>query len=130
MRPKNRSLAVLAGILGAVLVAGACHKKQEAPPPPPPKVTLSVQPSTVKKGQAVTLSWTSQYATDLDLQPGVGKVQAQGSKSVTPQESTTYTINVTGPGGRQSATAQVSVSAPSRSHHHHRRQRRRTTIKA
>lgn len=123
MRQKKRSLAVLAGILGAVLFAGACHKKQEASPSPPPKVTLNAQPSTVQKGHAVTLSWTSQNATDLDLKPGLGKVQAQGSESVTPQDSTTYTITATGPGGTESATAQVSVTAPSPRHHHRHRRR-------
>jgi peptidoglycan-associated lipoprotein len=75
-------------------------------------VTLTAEPSTVEKGQAVTLSWTSQNATDLDLEPGVGKVQAQGSSSVTPQDSTTYTLTATGPGGTQSATARVTVTLP------------------
>jgi len=120
MRTKKRSLAVLVGILGVLLLAGACHKKVEvAPPPPPPPppppaptVNLNAEPGTVEKGQSVTLSWTSQNATDLDLEPGVGKVQAQGSTSVTPQDSTTYTITATGPGGTQSSTARVTVTIP------------------
>jgi peptidoglycan-associated lipoprotein len=73
---------------------------------------LTAEPSTVEKGQSVTLSWTSQNATDLNLDPGVGKVQAQGSTTVTPQDSTTYTLTATGPGGTQSATARVTVSVP------------------
>lgn len=66
----------------------------------------------MEKGQSVTLSWTSQNATDLDLQPGVGKVQAQGSTTATPDDSTTYTLTVTGPGGTQTATARVTVTIP------------------
>jgi len=121
MRTKKRSLAVLVGVLGVVLMAGACHKKppaQPAPPPPPPPpppaptVTLTAEPSTIEKGQSVTLSWTSQNATDLDLQPEVGKVQATGSQSVTPQDSTTYTITATGAGGTNTATARVTVTLP------------------
>ena len=120
MRQKKRSIAVLVGILGVVLLAGACKgKKVAAPPPPPPPpppaaptVTLTAEPSTVEKGQSVTLSWTSENATDLDLQPGVGKVQATGSTSVTPQESTTYTITATGPGGSKSESARVTVTMP------------------
>jgi peptidoglycan-associated lipoprotein len=120
MRTKKRSLAVLVGILGLVLLAGACSKKavpappQPPPPPPPPTptVTLTAEPSTIDKGQSVTLSWSSQNATDLDLEPGVGKVQASGSSSVTPQDSTTYTVTATGPGGTQSATARVTVTIP------------------
>jgi peptidoglycan-associated lipoprotein len=73
-------------------------------------VTLTAEPSTVDKGQSVTLSWSSQNATDLDLEPGVGKVQASGSSSVTPQDSTTYTLTATGPGGTQTATARVTVT--------------------
>ena len=121
MRTKKRSLAVLVGILGVALLAGACHGKKTtapAPPPPPPPpppaptVTLTAEPSTVDKGQSVTLSWSSQNATDLDLEPGVGKVQASGSSSITPQDSTTYTLTATGPGGTQSATARVTVTIP------------------
>jgi peptidoglycan-associated lipoprotein len=73
---------------------------------------LTAEPSTIEKGQSVTLSWTSENATDLDLQPGVGKVQAKGSTTVTPQDSTTYTITATGPGGTNTATARVTVTVP------------------
>jgi peptidoglycan-associated lipoprotein len=120
MLQQKRRLALLVGLLGAILLAGACHKKQVAAPPPPPPpppppaptVNLTAEPSTVEKGQSVTLSWTSQNATDLTLDPGVGKVQAQGSTTVTPQDSTTYTLTATGPGGSQTATARVTVTVP------------------
>jgi peptidoglycan-associated lipoprotein len=57
----------------------------------------------------VTLSWSSANATDLDIEPGVGKVAAQGSTPVTPTASTTYTVTATGPGGSATATAHVNV---------------------
>jgi peptidoglycan-associated lipoprotein len=120
---KGRRAEVLVSILGLLLIAGACHqapKKVVAPPPPPPPppppaaavCTLSAEPTTVEKGQSVTLNWTSQNATDLDLQPAVGKVQASGSQSVTPSDSTTYTLTATGAGGSTSCTARVTVTAP------------------
>jgi len=121
MRQNKRCIAVLVGILGLVLLAGACKaKKVAAPPPPPPPppppaaptVTLTAEPSTVEKGRSVTLSWTSANATDMDLQPGLGKVQATGSTNVTPADSTTYTLTVTGPGGTDTATARVTVTIP------------------
>ena len=74
--------------------------------------TLTADPPTVEKGQSVTLRWSSQNATDLDLEPGVGKVQPEGSTSVTPQDSTTYTLTATGPGGTQTSAAHVSVTNP------------------
>jgi len=119
MPQQKRSLALLVGLLGVILLAGGCHKKKPAaatpPPPPPPAaptVSLTAEPSTIERGQSVTLSWTSQNATDLTIDPGVGKVQAQGSTTVTPQDSTTYTLTGTGPGGSQTATARVTVTAP------------------
>ena len=119
MPQQKRSLALLVGLLGVVLLAGACHKKQVAAPPPPPPppppaptVNLTAEPGTVEKGQSVTLSWTSENATDLTLDPGVGKVQAQGSTTVTPQDSTTYTLTGTGPGGSVTETARVTVTVP------------------
>ncbi len=122
MLERKRRVAGLIGVLAIVVLAGACHKKKVvAPPPPPPPpppatpapvCTLTAEPTTVDKGQSVTLSWTSQNATGLDLQPGVGSVQAQGSNSVTPQDSTTYTLNVNGAGGSGSCNARVTVTTP------------------
>jgi len=120
MLQQKRSLALLVGLLGVVLLAGACHKKQVAaappppppPPPPAPTVHLTAEPSTVEKGQSVTLSWTSQNATDLTLDPGIGKVQAQGSTTATPEDSTTYTLTGTGPGGTDAKTVRVTVTVP------------------
>src|SRR5207244_9023796 len=81
------------------------------PPPPAPTVNLTAEPSTVEKGQSVTLNWSSQNATTLDLEPGVGSVQATGSTTVTPQESTTYVLTAKGPGGTETQSARVTVTA-------------------
>jgi peptidoglycan-associated lipoprotein len=58
------------------------------------------------------LSWSSENATSLDLQPGPGSVQATGSTSVTPSDSTTYTLAAKGSGGSVTATARVTVTLP------------------
>ncbi|HEV2491046.1 MAG TPA: peptidoglycan-associated lipoprotein Pal [Candidatus Acidoferrales bacterium] len=100
--------------------AGACKKKVAPPPPAPapapapekPTVTLNASQTTIKSGESTTLNWSSTNATDLDLQPGVGKVAPEGSTNVSPTDSTTYTITATGPGGTANATALVTVSAP------------------
>ena len=60
----------------------------------------------------MTLSWSSENATNLDLQPGPGSVQATGSTSVTPSDSTTYTLAAKGSGGSVTATARVTVTLP------------------
>jgi peptidoglycan-associated lipoprotein len=98
---------------------GGCKKQVAAPPPsaapvptPQPTVTLNASPSAVNPGQTVTLSWSSTNATDLDIQPGVGKVAPQGSTPENPTQSTTYTITATGAGGSATASANVLVNAP------------------
>ncbi len=75
----------------------------------PPTVTLKVTPALITPGKSAVLAWTSQRATSLDLEPGIGRVNSQGSQNVNPPKSTTYTLAATGPGGQATATAQVNV---------------------
>jgi peptidoglycan-associated lipoprotein len=114
-----RKVMLVLGLACLVVFAGCKKKVATAPPAPPPAappaqptVTLNASPTSVNSGQSSTLSWSSTNATDLDIQPGVGKVSPQGSTPVTPTESTTYTITASGPGGSATATAHVDVNAP------------------
>lgn len=113
--------AILAATLALVFVVG-CNKKPaaappppptpEAPPPPKPTVSLSANPTSINKGQSSTLSWTSTDATQLTIAPDVGAVNAQGSTTVSPADSTTYTITASGPGGSADSSVRVTVTAP------------------
>jgi peptidoglycan-associated lipoprotein len=114
-----RSYAVLFSLIAFVAFISGCKKHVAATPPsaapaPPaqPTVTLNASPASVSPGQTVTLSWSSTNATDLDIEPGIGKVAPQGSTPANPTTSTTYTITATGPGGSATATAHVDVAAP------------------
>lgn len=78
--------------------------------PSAPTSSLTAQPATINSGQSIVLSWSSQYGTTADLQPGVGTVTAQGTATVTPKQNTTYTLTVTGSGGTSKASATVTVS--------------------
>ena len=104
-------------LAAALLLLAGCAKKKAAPPPPPPPpppaptASLSANPDTIQTGQATTLTWQTQNATDINIE-GVGAVEASGSKSVSPTDSTTYRLTAKGPGGTQEATARVTVSAP------------------
>src|SRR5437868_10763405 len=103
--------------LSLLLVIAGCHKKQPAPPPPPPPpppaptASISANPSTVNAGQSTQLTWQTDNATDVSID-GVGKVQASGSQTVTPTDSTSYRLTATGPGGSQEATTRVTVTRP------------------
>jgi peptidoglycan-associated lipoprotein len=117
-----RRYAMLIGLIGLLSFAGGCkHNVPAAAPAPPPAtppvkptVTLNAAPGAVTSGQSVTLSWSSTNATDLDIEPGVGKVAPEGSTPVTPSQSVTYVITATGPGGSAESRARVEVtqSAP------------------
>ncbi len=103
--------------LSAIMMLGACKKKVAPPPPPPPPppaaptASLTANPNTIDKGQSTTLTWQTTNATDVSID-AVGAVQANGSQSVTPPESTTYTLTAKGAGGTQTATARVTVNPP------------------
>ena len=111
--------ATLVTALAASVFTFGCAKKPVRPPAPAPApapassrptVTLMANPTSIKPGESVTLSWTSTEATQLTIAPEVGAVTAQGSTKVSPSDSTTYTINASGPGGAAEASARVSVS--------------------
>jgi peptidoglycan-associated lipoprotein len=121
--PKRKHSKVLFGSLLVILACSAACKKPvpQAPAPPPPtpaappaRPTVDLQASTtiIQRGEAVTLTWSSTNATSLSLSPGIGNVPAEGTQRVTPQDSTTYTISATGPGGSADANVRITVSAP------------------
>ncbi|MFY9690716.1 MAG: peptidoglycan-associated lipoprotein Pal [Candidatus Acidiferrales bacterium] len=113
-----RRYAVLFSLFAFAAFISGCKKNVAATPPaaapaptPQPTVTLNASPASVSPGQTVTLSWSSTNATDLDIEPGIGKVAPQGSTPANPTQTTTYTITATGPGGSATASAQVTVAA-------------------
>ncbi|MDD5542137.1 MAG: OmpA family protein [Acidobacteriia bacterium] len=105
-------------VLALMVFAGGCKKKPKAAPPPPPPppapaaptARLSVDPSTITEGQSATLTWNTSNATDVSIDSGIGKVNTEGSQTVTPSTSTTYTLTAKGPGGTVTDTARLTVS--------------------
>jgi peptidoglycan-associated lipoprotein len=107
-------------LLLAIVFSGACKRRTAAVVPPPtpeppkpaaPTVSITVEPATIQRGQSATIKWSSTNANDLDLQPAFGRVEKQGSVSVTPNDSITYTLTGRGPGGSNTATARLTVTA-------------------
>jgi peptidoglycan-associated lipoprotein len=103
--------------LGAIALLAACAKKAAPPPPPPPPsqmatptASLAANPNTIDPGQSTTLTWQTTNATDVSID-GIGPVDVNGSKQVTPADSTTYHLVAKGSGGTQEATARVTVNA-------------------
>jgi len=113
--------------LGLTLLffAVGCKKKAPAPPPPPPpKVeappppakpmisSFAAEPSTIERGQCSTLRWTTENATDVSIDQGIGAVSASGTRQVCPNDTTTYAMTANGPGGTATSSATVTVTAP------------------
>ena len=113
---KTKKWTTLALALAVILALAACKKKEApAPPPPPPPApaptaSLAANPNVIEPGQSTTLTWRTENATDVSLE-GMGTVEANGSRSATPAESTTYRLIAKGAGGTQEATARVTVNA-------------------
>jgi len=75
-------------------------------------VQFSAIPATVQSGQPSTLSWVIDNATSATITPGVGSVDPRtGSVSVTPTQTTTYTLSATGPSGTINSTVTVTAGA-------------------
>lgn len=110
------------------MFSAGCRKKTPAPAPPPPVVTpkaeapkaerpvvasFEAEPGAIERGQAATLRWSVRgETTDIRIEPGIGQINASGTRQVFPGNTTTYTLTATGPGGSATATASVNVTTP------------------
>jgi plastocyanin len=112
MRFHSLRTAVLFGLVALALLANGKNPiaAAQTAPPASPSVALNASPVSAQAGQQVTLTWSSTNATSITLEPSVGSVAAQGSKTVRPSQSTTYTVTATGPGGSAHASAKVSIT--------------------
>ena len=106
----------LISALAIILAVTACSKKKPpaptpVPPPPAPSPTamLTANPNAIVAGQASTLTWQTDFASDVSID-GIGKVDPSGSMKVTPSESTTYRLVAKNDSGMKDATARITVT--------------------
>ena len=83
-----------------------------APKPLVPTCDLSVSPASIIQGESAKLNWTSQNATECDIQPGIGPVKTQGAANIKPAADTTYILVCNGAGGKANSSAGITVAAP------------------
>ncbi|MBP9759843.1 MAG: hypothetical protein KBD24_00555 [Candidatus Pacebacteria bacterium] len=79
--------------------------KHTTPNPETPSCSLTLSPSSVRKGASATLSWSGSYVTSGSIDQGVGTVNTSGSTAVTPANTTTYTGTFIGTNGTQVSCA-------------------------
>jgi len=66
------------------------------------------------QGESAMLNWTSQNATECEIQPGIGPVKPQGTANIKPFADTTYNLVCTGTGGYVNNSARITVAVPTR----------------
>jgi hypothetical protein len=78
-----------------------------APAGNPQIIRFEANPININPGQQSTLSWTTTGASTVSIS-GVGNVAANGSTTVSPAQTTTYTLTATSADGK-SVTAPITV---------------------
>jgi hypothetical protein len=79
----------------------------------PTSTGISSDNATIIRGQSTTLRWTTTGdATSAVINRGIGSVNINGNRVVSPTETTTYTINVTGICTNSSDSVTVTVYQP------------------
>ncbi|MCP4199314.1 MAG: hypothetical protein GY762_19385, partial [Proteobacteria bacterium] len=79
---------------------------------PVPTVSITADTDITETGGSVTLTWNSSDAESVSVSHGIGTFGSEGSKTVSPQSTITYTATAAGPGGTASASVRVWVTDP------------------
>lgn len=79
---------------------------------PVPTLSFSADKYRVNKGDSVTLEWASANLDTLEIDNGIGAVDLTGSRVVSPEQTTTYTISGVGEGGSLSSSLEIVVLTP------------------
>ncbi|MFW6428763.1 MAG: carboxypeptidase regulatory-like domain-containing protein, partial [Desulfosalsimonas sp.] len=77
-----------------------------------PKVQIAASPEMIASGESSVLTWDSSFAESCTISPSIGEVGTEESVTVSPTETTTYTITATGPGGSTTANTTITVIDP------------------
>ncbi len=74
-----------------------------------PRCTLTASDTSINDGDDVTLRWTTDNATSVSINGGIGSVALDGSRVVSPDSDETYVLIATGPGGSAYCSETVTV---------------------
>ncbi len=77
---------------------------------PPSIQSFTASPSTINSGESATLSWSVTDADTVSIDRGVGPVAPSGSQTVSPAQTSTYTLTAVNQDGSSTRTATVTVA--------------------
>ena len=120
----TRARASSVALAGAALLftTSGCHKKSNTVNPaslgpadatsaPAPVANITADPLAIDLGQTVVLNWRTQNATNVTID-GIGEVNANGTQTVSPSNSTNFHLTAKGDGGATEANVRVTVRVP------------------
>jgi hypothetical protein len=90
-----------------------CNVTVQVTPGQMPRILqFTASPMSIISGQASTLLWAVENATEVSISPAIGRVDQVGTREVRPTENTTYTLTARNRFGEVTATANVAVTGP------------------
>jgi hypothetical protein len=75
-------------------------------------ITFTANPMTITRGDQSTLTWNVENADTITISPTVGTVSPTGTRAVTPNDTTMYTLTATNRFGTSSAQTTITVNVP------------------
>ena len=109
---KSLAAFVLVSAVSFGMTASAQRGRGIPPGLEPRIVSFDVKPATVRAGEPVLLTWSTENPSGgVSITPGLGAVSARGSRTVMPVATTTYTLAMTN-GPSRTVTVTVQGSAP------------------
>ncbi len=109
----SKWIIALSGTLISVLTVGCGTARTPAPLADllvDPQVKISASPTAIKLGDQATLSWSSEGASSVSIDNGIGLQPSSGSVAVSPSETSTYTATAEAHGKSAQASATVTVN--------------------
>lgn len=83
---------------------------QQAQATPPPQIaSFGAEPQTINQGESARLRWASSNVNYVQINPGLARGPASGEHTVTPVETTKYTLVARGSGGLLRREVTVTV---------------------
>lgn len=102
-----------AALGGRITLVNPSRCDETPEPTPKPTVTFSASPTSITVGSSSTLTWSSDDATTCTASNGWSGTKAvDGTQTVSPSTTTTYTISCTGVGGTANDSVMVTVTQP------------------
>ncbi len=115
---KWTKIAVTARIIAVIIATVVLYRKSPAniSVPPPQILKFVALPSSIQRGESSTLSWATKNTEKVKISH-IGNVEFSGLETVSPTETTTYTLSATNESNKtdeREVTIEVTVPSPAK----------------